>query len=240
MIIFPAVDIMGGKCVRLRQGKPEAVKVYNDDPVEQALKWQAEGAQFLHVVDLDGALSGELKNLAVVEKIVKAVALPVQLGGGVRDLKSLARVIDIGVKRVVIGTALIKEPSYVIEACGKFGPNIVAAVDGSRGKVVISGWQEQTELEIWKLAQKLKEWGVTRLMYTDISTDGTLVGPNISGIRELAQKIDLPLIASGGVAKLQDIKALKELEPLGVEGVIIGTALYEKKFTLEEAIETAR
>lgn len=236
MIIYPAIDIKEGKCVRLFQGKMEEVTIYSGNPVDVAKRWEQAGAQFIHLVDLDGAIAGEPKNLKIVERIVNAIKVPVQFGGGVRNPHLLKLVLDLGVSRVVLGTSAIKTPEFIIDACQAYGSQIAVGIDSKEGKIAIRGWKEATEEEILDAAKRMEQIGVQRLICTDIERDGTLQGPNIEIMRGLAQAVGIPIIASGGISSLKDLERLKELEPLGVEGVIVGRALYTGAFTLEEAI----
>lgn len=240
MIIYPAIDVMGGKCVRLYQGQADKVKVYADNPADMALRWVEEGAEFLHVVDLDGAFRGSPQNLAAIGNIVKSVNIPVQLGGGLRTLDDLDRVFDAGVSRAILGTSAITNPELVKAACEKHPGKIVIGLDARDGKVSIKGWVENTNIYAVDLAMQLEAYGISRIVYTDILTDGTQKGVNVFATEELAENINIPVIASGGVSTLGDIRQLKPLQPSGVEGVIIGRALYEGNFTLGEAIEIAR
>ncbi len=239
MIIFPAVDILNGWCVRLHQGKYDAVSVYAQDPSEMAKAWESKGAQWLHVVDLDGAKEGRAVNLTAIEKIAGSIDIPVQCGGGVRTQDDLKRLFDIGVSRVVLGTTLVTDPEFAKQAIDAYGPRLVAGIDGREGKVAVAGWREETDVEVVELAGELAEKGVERVIYTDINVDGTRSGPNIESTANLAGSISVPVIASGGVSSLKDITALMRIEP-PVEGVIVGSALYEKEFTLEQALEAAK
>lgn len=240
MIIFPAVDILNGKCARLHQGKFDNFKIYFEDPLEAAQNWEKDGAEFLHIVDLNGALTGSMQNIESIERISSHINIPIQLGGGIRDMVSLEKVISLGIKRAVLGTSLIIHPEFAAEAAQKYGNNIAAAIDAKDGRVAIAGWREKTEYTAAEVVEEMKIIGIRRVIYTDILSDGTQTGINFESTKDLASKVDLPIIASGGVSSLNDIQKLKELEPVGVEGVIIGTALYEKRFTLEEAIATGR
>jgi phosphoribosylformimino-5-aminoimidazole carboxamide ribotide isomerase len=237
VIIFPAIDILDGKVVRLRQGRLDSVTVYNDDPVDQAKQWAAAGAEWIHVVDLDGAVTGEPVNLPIIERIVDE-GIPVQMGGGIRSMAMLERICNAGVKRAVLGTALITQPSLVAEACERF-EGIVAGVDARDGKVAIQGWREGTEYGVLELIRELEILGVRRLAYTDIARDGLQTGVNYGAYRALASQIDIPIIASGGVCSLDDIIDLLTIGPQ-VEGVIIGRSLYEGVFTVEDALAAAR
>jgi phosphoribosylformimino-5-aminoimidazole carboxamide ribotide isomerase len=239
MIIYPAIDILDGKVVRLQQGRLDAVKVYNDSPLEQARLWEELGAEWIHVVDLDGAVLGEPKNLARVSEITHAVDVPVQCGGGVRTRATLDALMDVGVQRVVLGTTIITEPEFVSEACAEYGDRIVAGVDARDGKVAIEGWKKGTEFSIFEIIQELTVLGLKRLAYTDIALDGMRTGINYGAYRVIAEKFDIPVIASGGVASLQDISDLAAVGG-NLEGVIVGSALYEKLFTLPEAIEAGK
>ena len=239
MIIFPAVDILNGWCVRLHQGEYDAVTVYAKDPSEMAKAWAAEGAEWLHVVDLDGAREGRAVNLSAIEQIVSSVDIPVQCGGGVRSRADLNRLFDLGVSRVVLGTTLVTDPDFAREAIDTYGARLVAGVDGREGKVAVAGWREETDVEVVELAGELAEKGVKRVIYTDITVDGTRKGPNLESTGNLARSINVPVIASGGVSSLNDISAVKRIKP-PVEGVIVGRALYEKKFNLTRAIEVAK
>ena len=239
MIIFPAVDILNGWCVRLHQGQYDAVTVYAKDPSEMAKAWAADGAQWLHVVELDGAKEGRAVNLPAIEKIVSSVDIPVQCGGGVRTKADLKRLFDLGVSRVVLGTTLVTDPDFAREAIDTYGARLVAGVDGREGKVAVAGWREETDVEVVELAGELAEKGVKRVIYTDITVDGTRKGPNLESTGNLARSINVPVIASGGVSSLNDISAVKRIEP-PVEGVIVGRALYEKELTLARAIEVAK
>ncbi|MCL6471774.1 MAG: 1-(5-phosphoribosyl)-5-[(5-phosphoribosylamino)methylideneamino]imidazole-4-carboxamide isomerase [Firmicutes bacterium] len=240
MIIYPAIDIMDGKCVRLYQGRADKVTVYADEPADMALRWQSEGAEFLHLVDLNGAFEGSLRNLAAVENIVNAVNIPVQLGGGLRTLEDLDKVFSVGISRAILGTSVITNPELVKAACSKYPGKIVAGIDARDGRVSIKGWVEDTDIFASDLAMQLELYGISRIVYTDILSDGTQKGVNIFATEELAENINIPVIASGGVSTISDIHQLKPLQASGVEGVIIGRALYEGKFTLAEAIEAAR
>lgn len=240
MIIYPAIDIRGGKCVRLYQGEFDKEKIYSDEPFQMAKKWESEGAEFLHLVDLDGAEVGLPKNLEAVKKIVDAVNISVELGGGIRDMKSLEKVLGLGVERAILGTAIIAEPEFVEDACARFGDRVAAGIDARGGKVSIKGWKETTKLDAIELAMKLKSLGIGRIIYTDILSDGALRGINFGAFKEMASNVNVPIIASGGVTTREDLVKLKELEPLGVDGAIIGKALYEGMISLEEAIKTAR
>ncbi len=240
MIIYPAIDIKDGQCVRLAQGKEDQVKVYDSDPVKMAAKWQEDGAEILHIIDLDGAIKGTPKNLDTVKKIAQAVDIPVQFGGGVRKIETLKDIIEAGVAQVVLGTAVISDVTFVGVALRLFGERIVIGLDASNGKIAIEGWKKVTDKDVIELARSMEDLGASRIVYTDISKDGMLVGPNIDDTKRLAEAIDVPVIASGGVSSLDDIRSVKTLEAAGVEGVIIGKALYEQAFTLEDALEVGR
>ncbi len=239
MIVLPAIDLLEGKVVRLRQGQLDAVTVYNDSPADQAMRWADAGAEWIHVVDLDGAVTGVPVNLPHVEAILAAVpGMQVQVGGGIRTMETIERLFDAGVSRAVLGTTLITEPELVAEACEHF-PGIVAGIDAREGKVAIEGWRQGTAFGVLELVRDLEVLGVRRLAYTDISVDGMQTGVNYGAYRALADRIDIPIIASGGVASLEDIRDLAAIGPR-VEGVIVGRALYENTFTLPEAIAAAR
>lgn len=238
MKIFAAIDILDGKAVRLYQGRLDAVKVYNDDPVEQARIWADQGAEWLHVVDLDGAVLGEPKNADIIARIVEATDVPVQTGGGIRSMETLERLFDVGVTRAVLGTALVTHPELVSEACSRY-PGIVAGIDARDGKVAIEGWKQGTERGVLELTRELELLGVSRVAYTDISRDGTQTGINYGAYRALVDQVDVPVIASGGVATLEDVRDLVSIGAR-IEGVIVGTALYEDVFTLRQAITAGR
>jgi len=237
MQILPAIDILAGRVVRLKQGSFDEVTVYNNDPVDQAKRWEAAGAEIIHVVDLDGAVTGEPVNIASIEAIVAAVGVPVQVGGGIRSEQTLERLYEAGVARTVLGTALISDPEFVKRACARW-PGIVAGIDARDGMVAIEGWKQGTAHAVTDLVCDLGRMGVTRLVYTDIALDGMQTGPNLRAYRALALGTDAAIIASGGVSVIDDIRALSAIP--GVEGVIAGRALYEGTLDLAEAIVVGR
>lgn len=226
--------------MRLRQGRPDRAKVYADDPSEIAKLWRSVGAEILHVVDLDGAFEGSPCNLDAIERVVKAVDIPIQLGGGLRDMRALRKVFDLGVDRVVIGTILVTDPDFAKSIFLAHPERVLAGVDAKGGRVAIAGWESETNLEATALAKTLEKLGAAAVVYTDIASDGMGSGINYTATEELADAVGLPVIASGGVASLEDIRRLLVLEGKGVVGVIIGTALYEGNFTLEEAIREGK
>lgn len=238
-MIIPAIDLRAGKCVRLVEGRPELETVYADDPVAVARAWERQGARWLHLVDLDGAFSGTPKNLDVIERIISAVSLPVQVGGGIRELKTIERLLEMGVARVILGTVAILRPELVAEACARYGERIVVGIDARDGKVAIEGWGVTSEKDAVELAADMYELGVRRVVFTDIWRDGTLKGPNLKAIEEMARSTRMKIVASGGVSTVDDIRALKQLEPLGVEAVILGKALYAGTVSLSEALQIA-
>ena len=239
MIVFPAIDILDGTVVRLRQGDLDAVTLYNDSPVDQARTWESQGAEWIHVVDLDGAVSGEPRNLAHISDVARAVDIPIQVGGGIRGMETLRALFDAGVARAVLGTTIVTEPEFVAQAAGEFGERIVAGVDARDGKVAIEGWKKGTERSVFEVVRELEELGVRRLVYTDIALDGTRQGINDGAYRVLTEETDFQVIASGGVSSLEDVRDLAAVGG-GLEGVIIGSALYEQEFALPEAIEVAK
>lgn len=236
MLIIPAVDIRDGRCVRLVHGELSKETQYYEDPVEAALRWRDEGAQRLHLVDLDGAFAGISKNAAVIERIVKAVGIPVQVGGGIRDVATAEDLFARGVERVILGTAAVSDPDVVAALCKQYPGKVVVGIDARAGMVALRGWVEDSTVRALDLAQQMAKLGVREIVYTDIYRDGTLQGPNLEALREMAEAAPLDVIASGGVSSLQDIKNLLELEPLGVTGVIVGQALYTGRVNLPEAL----
>lgn len=234
MIVVPAVDIRGGKVVRLKQGQLQEETVYGSDPVAVARHWEAEGAQRLHIVDLDAAISGK-PQFDVVEAVIGAVRIPVEVGGGLRVLENAMRYKQRGVDRVIFGTAAIASPGVVQEAVRLWRESVAVAVDAKDGKVSVAGWQEVTLVGVLELAAQVKGWGVPRIQYTDVVRDGTLVGPNVAAIEQLARASGLRITAAGGIATLDDLGKIRRLAPLGVDEVVVGKALYERRFTLAEA-----
>lgn len=235
MRIYPAIDIRGGKCVRLRQGVYADMTVYNDDPVKVALGFREAGAEYIHVVDLDGALEGYSVNAEVISKIAKETGLPVQTGGGIRSLQNIETKINAGVARVIIGTKAVKEPEFMKEAIETFGADrIVAGLDGRNGKAAVSGWEKESEQDIIDLALQFKGYGLKTVVYTDISRDGMLTGPDYNYTSRLVKETGLDIIASGGVSSEEDIDRISEY---GVEGVITGKAIYEGKINLARVLE---
>lgn len=235
MIVFPAVDIQGGKAVRLRRGDFSDATVFGDDPVELARQWESEGAQALHVVDLDAARTGEMTNVDIVERIVRAVNVPVQYGGGVRSPKSLAYIAGIGVHWVVMGTAAVTATDLLDTALNWLGDRLVVGMDVSGGMVATHGWQQRSQMTAGRFVRILEERGVKRVVYTDVARDGMLRGPDFSGVEEIAASTSLELVVSGGIAWLDDLKRLAKLQRPNVVGVIVGRALYEGVFTVAEA-----
>jgi phosphoribosylformimino-5-aminoimidazole carboxamide ribotide isomerase len=239
MIIFPAIDLRAGKAVRLLQGRKEDETVFSDNPVAVAHTWQDRGAKFLHLVDLDGAFSGHPQNLDVIKEIVSVLNIPVQMGGGIRDLAAIEQMLELGVTRVILGTTAISKPQMVEEAVKRFGDRVIVGIDGKDGMVAIEGWENTVEKTVLELAREMREVGIERIVFTDTRRDGMMKGPNLESTREMAVQSGLKLIASGGVSTLADIKAIKDLEAVGVEGVITGKALYTGAIDLAQALALA-
>jgi phosphoribosylformimino-5-aminoimidazole carboxamide ribotide isomerase len=238
VLIIPAIDLKDGRCVRLKQGDMNSATVFSEDPVAMARHWAAEGARRLHVVDLNGAIAGRPKNEKVIREVVAAVGgkLAVQLGGGIRDLDTIESYLDAGVTFVVIGTAAVKNPGFLSDACYAFPGHIIAGLDAKDGKVAVEGWSKMTGHDVVDLAKKFEEYGVEALVYTDIGRDGMLTGINIDATFKLAQAIKTPIIASGGLNSVQDVQAVcQKLVPEGIIGAIAGRALYEGRLDLKKA-----
>ena len=240
MIIYPAIDIRGGRCVRLTEGRFDAETVFADDPAEMALKWAGLGAEFLHLVDLDGALAGEGRNVPVIERILQSVSIPVQLGGGIRNLETIEKLLELGVTRLILGSAAVKNPELVAEACKKYPGHIAVGIDAKNGDVAIEGWGQGSGVAATELAKKMASFGVETIIYTDISRDGMLSGVNVETTAALARACGVPIIASGGVASLDDIRRVKAVEGDGVQGCIIGKAIYTGAVDLKEALALAK
>ncbi len=236
MDVIPAIDLLNGACVRLYQGDYERSQVFNDNPVEVALGWAKQGATRLHIVDLDGAKTGQAVNQQAISQIVQSVPIKVQVGGGLRDFASVERLLSLGVDRAILGTVAVEQPSLVADLCQAFPNQIVVGIDARNGLVATRGWLETSEVLATDLAQQMQELGAATIIYTDIHRDGTLQGPNLAALRELAATISIPIIASGGVSSVTDLLSLSALEPSGVSGVIVGRALYTGDITLTEAI----
>jgi phosphoribosylformimino-5-aminoimidazole carboxamide ribotide isomerase len=234
MEIVPAIDIRGGRCVRLYQGDYGRETVFADDPVEVARRWQDEGAPRLHVVDLDGAREGRPVNAELVGRIVAVARVPVQVGGGLRDMPAIQRYLDTGVGRVVLGTAAVRDRTLLAEALAQYGQRIVVSVDARAGQVAVQGWEQETQLAAAELIGELAALGVPRFVYTDTARDGTLEGPDFAAIESLMAGIRAPVIYAGGVSRIDD---LVRLAPLGLEGAIVGKALYTRDIILREALE---
>lgn len=238
MLIFPAVDLKEGKVVRLLQGKMEAATVYADNPLEVARDFARQGAEYLHVVDLNGAFAGEPVNDRVIKEIIRAVPLKVQVGGGIRTLERIEELLELGVERVILGTVAVRNPELVAEAVRRYGERIVAGIDAKDGRVAVQGWAETTDISAAALALEMKKAGVRRVIYTDIARDGMLMGVNVESTAELARASGLAVIASGGIAGLDDLRRLQAQakQGIGIEGAIVGKALYAGAFTLKEAL----
>lgn len=236
MEVIPAIDVLGGQCVRLYQGDYGQVQTFDENPVDVARRWEDEGATRLHVVDLDGAKAGQSVNLQSIEAIVRAVSVPVQVGGGLRDRPSVDSLLNVGVQRVIVGTVAVEQPDLVTQLCQDFPGQIVVGIDARNGKVATRGWLETSEVLATELAQRMATAGVAAIIYTDIYRDGTLQGPNLEALRELVTAVNIPVIASGGVSSVRDLLSLLGLESLGVTGAIVGRALYTGEVSLKEAL----
>ena len=236
MDVIPAIDLLDGRCVRLYQGDYNKSQVFNENPVDVAKQWVEQGATLLHVVDLDGAKAGSVVNQSAIEAIAEAVSVPIQLGGGLRDRNTVKQVINLGVRRVILGTIAVEKPQLVKELCQEFTGQIAIGIDARNGKVATRGWIETSEVLATDLAIQMQEFGASAIIYTDIQRDGTLSGPNFDALRELASAIDIPIIASGGVSSMTDLLSLLALEAQGVTGTIVGRALYTGDISLFEAL----
>ncbi len=235
MFVIPAIDLKDGGCVRLQQGKKDAVTVYSRDPVLTAKRWESCGAKLLHVVDLDGAFTGGQKNLESILKIRRHVKMTMEVGGGIRDMEAVEKLIYSGIDRVIIGTSAIENSGFVVEACRKFPGRILVGIDAKDGKVAVKGWEEVSSVEAKELARRVEMVGVAGIIYTDISRDGMLTGPNVSAQEEMVAAVKIPVIASGGIATIEDIKSLLRIK--GLWGAITGKAIYSGSLDLKEAIK---
>lgn len=238
MLIIPAIDLKDGLCVRLLQGKKNEATVYSDDPSATALKWQSCGARLLHIVDLDGAFSGSQKNFESIMRIRKAVEMKIQVGGGIRDLERISLLISAGIDRVIIGTSAIENPEIIKEASGKYPGQILVGIDAKDSFVAVKGWVEVTKVKAIELGLKMQDYGASGIIYTDISRDGMLTGPNIEATSQMVKELQIPVIASGGISSLEDIKRLSQIK--GLWGAITGKALYTGKLDLKDAIDFIR
>jgi len=240
MLIIPAIDIKEGKCVRLREGRFEDVEIFSDDPIKVVAKWADKGAKMLHIVDLDGARYGRLTNISILKQIIGEVNIPVQIGGGIRNYREVKNLINLGVSRVILGTILWKDKALAKKLFEDFSEKIIAGIDARDGYVAIEGWQNVLSIDALDFAAEMERLGARRIIYTDIKRDGTLKGPNITNIEKIVKKVNIPLICSGGIASLDDIKKLMGFETKGLEGVILGKALYKGTILLEDALKIAQ
>ncbi len=238
MVIIPAIDLKDGECVRLLQGRKEMLTSYSRDPVAVAKRWVEEGATLIHIVDLDGAFSGTQKNLDSIERIRRAVEVDIEVGGGIRDLERIEMLVSMGINRVIIGTAAVENPELVREASARHPGRILVGIDARDGRVAVKGWEETTEVDAMEFALRMQQTGAAGIIYTDISRDGMMTGPNIEATRAMTEVLDIPVIASGGISSLDDIARLKSIR--GLWGAITGKALYTGKIGLSEAIQLAR
>ena len=239
MVILPAIDLKGGKCVRLYQGDFNQSTVFSDFPEEMALKWQQQGAKHLHIVDLDGAKQGEPVNVFSIKKILENVRIPIEVGGGIRTLENIEDLLDMGVERIILGSTAVSDPELIREAAREFGENVVVGIDAKQGLVAVDGWVNVSQLTALDLAIRVGDMGISTIIYTDIAKDGTLAGHNAEATAELARQAGISVIASGGVASLDDIRTLKKYEADGIEGVVIGRALYTGALNLSDALQIA-
>lgn len=240
MLILPAIDLRGGNCVRLVKGDFKQETIYSEHPEEIALRWEGEGAEFLHVVDLDGALAGEPQNMDAIKQILQAVTIPVEVGGGIRSMESIDRLLSIGVSRVILGSVAVHKEELVQKACSAYGNRIVVGIDAKKGIVATDGWEKSASISAVELAKKLGAFGLETIIYTDISRDGTLSGVNVTETAHLARASGIKVIASGGVKSISDIEELKKRECDGIIGVIVGKSIYEGTLSLTEAIAASR
>ncbi|MBF0372245.1 MAG: 1-(5-phosphoribosyl)-5-[(5-phosphoribosylamino)methylideneamino]imidazole-4-carboxamide isomerase [Alphaproteobacteria bacterium] len=236
MILFPAIDLKGGSCVRLLRGEMDHATVFNTDPADQARKFADAGCEWLHVVDLDGAFAGRPVNADAVASIVAAIKAPVQLGGGIRDMRTIESWLRAGVRRVILGTVALRDPLLVKEACRRFPARVAVGIDARDGRVAVEGWAQTSEIQAVDLALKFEDAGVAAIIYTDIERDGAMGGPNVEATAALARRLTTPVIASGGVSSLDDLKAIKAAGGSGIAGVISGRALYDGRIDLAEAL----
>jgi phosphoribosylformimino-5-aminoimidazole carboxamide ribotide isomerase len=240
MLLIPAIDLKNGQCVRLRQGRMDDVTVFSDDPVTVAKRWADEGAERLHVVDLDGAIKGQPVNLKVVEQIAESVKIPVQIGGGIRDEETVQRYLNAGVAYIIIGTKAVNTPHFLRDLCIEYPRHIIVGLDAKDGRVALNGWAKVTNHDVVEMAQHCERDGVEAIIYTDIGRDGMMNGFNAASTQKLAKAVNTPVIASGGVSSLDDIRVLREIEPDGVTGAIIGRALYEGGLSFKDCLAAAR
>lgn len=239
MLIIPAIDIKEGKCVRLFQGNFQKETVYDENPLKIAGNWQKQGAKLLHIIDLDGARTGKIKHLKLIAKIAKKVSIPVEVGGGIRDLETIKELFDTGAEKVILTTLAYENPGLLKKVCGQYGERILVSIDVRDGFLSIKGWQEKTKEKAVDFAKRMESFGVKRFIYTDIKRDGTLLGINLKGIEKFAAAIKGETIASGGIGNLEDIRRIKDLGLSNLTGVIVGKALYSGTIKLQEAIKAA-
>jgi phosphoribosylformimino-5-aminoimidazole carboxamide ribotide isomerase len=237
MFIIPAIDLKSGECVRLQQGRKEAVTVYSRDPLATARQWESSGAKVLHIVDLDGAFTGTQKNYESILKIRRNIKMMIEVGGGIRDIAVVERLVSAGIDRVILGTAAIEDPGFVVDACNKFPGKIYIGIDAKDGKVAVRGWEEVSEIDARELARRMETVGVAGIIYTDIARDGMLTGPNLPALEEMIKTVKVPVIASGGIATIDDIHNLLKIKR--VWGAITGKAIYSGSLDLKEAIKLA-
>ena len=237
MIIFPAIDLKEGKCVRLYQGDMNQATIFNDSPANQAKEFENLGFKFIHIVDLDGAVLGKSMNQESIKEILANITIPIQLGGGIRSIAAIENWLELGVNRVILGTAAIKDPELVIKACKKFPGKIVVGIDAKSGKVATEGWIESSTVTTTDLAKKFEDCGVSAIIYTDISRDGTLSGFDVDGTKNLAEQINIPVIVSGGISSIEDVYKARDLKQYGVEGAIVGRAFYDKKINHQDLLQ---
>jgi len=240
VVVIPAIDIKNGRCVRLKQGQMSKETVYSDLPEDMAARWYNEGAERLHIVDLDGAVERRPVNTGIVKKIVKAVPIPVQLGGGIRDLQTIKSYIDMGIEQIILGTAAFKDPGFITTACEKFSGRIILGIDANEGIVAIEGWTQETDISPIEMARRYESSGISSIIYTDIKRDGMCTGPNIEATINLAESISVPVIVSGGISGIHDVERILSLERYGVTGLITGRALYEGTLSLADAIKIVK
>ena len=237
MIIIPAIDLRDGKCVRLLQGDFGKATIYSGDPLDVARRWEDQGAERIHIVDLDGSRTGSPHNRQIIEDIVGTAAVPIQVGGGIRDRATVEAYLDMGVSRVIVGTLALQRPEYVLDICSEFRGKIILGLDARDNRVAIQGWLEETDRSPVAIAKSYEGYGLDAIVFTDISRDGMEMGTNVESTRELAESVDIPIIASGGVAGMEDIDRLMAVEASGIMGVIVGKALYSGAIELQDAIK---